>query len=407
MKIKSKLSAPWILLVLLSSCGGQQKNNPLSNVAVSPQKVYFLTTNYQESILYSIDMKSLSLTKENTPILGGDVVGFQSSDATRGIYLVERFSLSKQDSRVTSFSPGQVPRQSTFMPRGSVPVNVYDMMFLQNDLYFLGYDDNSVSLTNSQLSSSLFSSRSLQGNTGDHYFTAMLKNETSLFVLASNQRNEGRLASVEAYALDGSLYPKEFESSTNLEAVNSQGLRISCYDIVSLTKVSSSRVVITCNPHYQPDDVSTLAIFSVDVSGASPNIQLLREVKPFQDGQNHVVIVGGLSQDKSKVLVTEESYHSDYRDYQHPSVRAYWLDINQPTLSVIPSQGAYDVAYHEDTNSYLFSCYLVGSACADKTFGLAQGVGKQELPNSLSPFSLNHVKNDMGVRGVSFFKMMN
>ena len=394
MKLKKLIGSLCIVTLCANGCGAE-KESVSPDMAVSPNKVYFLTSDHQDSSsLYSINTNNNSIQKEVSPLLEQDTSGFALNDASgnlRTIYLTERLKDVNQPSRGTVFDLNGNLNQNTNMPR-----NVYDMQLQNQTLYSLGYDENELSSTSPNFNSVSLAPTTIYPRDDKSVFSALLLKNNELYILTSNWVDQKKQASILHY---NSQNIKTLLNSFPIDGINSSSQKIMCYNINSTIKVNSQKIIIACNPRYFSGDSSNISIFSIDVSSGSPIPSLLTQKSKCNHSSCYFTL-GGMSQDKNYVLVTEE----DYDDYKNPTVdESYWFSLNGQTPTKIPTTGAFDVSYNLQTHTYVFSCYLNENHCQNNAFGVANNV-TSGLPTNIQPISTEVTKNLLGIRGLKFFK---
>ena len=395
MKLKKLIGSLFVVTLCANGCGAE-KESVSPDMVVSPNKVYFLTSDHQDSSsLYSINTNNNSIQKEVSPLLEQDTSGFALKDASgnlKTIYLTERLKDVSQPSRGTVFSLNGNLNQNTNMPR-----NVYDMQLSNKTLYSLGYDANELSITSPNFNSISLAPKTIYPRSDESVFSALLLKNNDLYILTSNWLDQKKEASILYF---NSQNMNTLINSFPIEGINSSSQKIMCYNINSTIKANAQKIIIACNPRYYYADKSNISLFSIDVSSGTPIPSLLTEKTKCQHSSCYLTL-GGMSQDKNYVLVTEE----DYDDYKNPKVdESYWLNINGQTPTKIPTTGAFDVSYNLQTHSYVFSCLLnENHECQSNTFGVANNV-ISGLPTNIQPVSTDITKNSLGIRGLKFFK---
>ncbi len=394
--------------LILICCAKKNTNNNTPSFSLEQNKLYFLTSNYPNSYLYSLNLSNQNILFEPTPAtLSGDIIGFEKKDSEgnlQNLYMVERFSAEGLPSRVTTYSDVGSIQEDT----KNFPQNVYDMILVNNFLYSIGFDKKEISKISFRLDSISVEKMSVQGFQNNAFadsesFQAILNNNNSYYVLTVGSLNSTTEAKI--YKLDPTLTQKSQEAINSWPITDSNNA-ITCYRMSpAIQRISNSKIVISCNPSFASlsgiPTVATPSLFLIDVSASKPIITVLATASSSID-----MILGGASKDKNSVFITEEIY--DAKNYFNMTIQqSYWLNISNPLYPVktVNNKVAYAVTYNNKQDAYVFSCVLNNSMqCLKNSFGVSQNSINNFSTSQFETIFLNKVTNLNGTGSFSFFK---
>lgn len=392
-------------LLIAVSCKKKHPENTVPSMAVGQNKVYFTTTDYanRTGYLYSIDTSSKNINMESPLLQGIDGVNnFQSRDNFSGnlqnLYLAKY--IMGRPSSVTVYTPNGEANENTT----DLPENIYDILFTNNSLYFAGYDKKEIAQSSPFLDSINLKKNTVAGFDGTqsdiNNFVALLNQGDNFYALSVGYSYfSPSILGAQIYALSSNLIAR---SSLNPNSWTITASASTCYDVNATVKLNNHKIVVACNPGYAnlTNLTANPSLFLIDVSNGIPSVTLIKIANA-----NINFYLGGLSWDKTSVLVTEEKNNGDYNN---PTVNSsYWLNILNPHNVIITSAqgGAYSVTYNNVTNSYVFSCILnTSSHCQNNAFGITYGISGSSIHADLVNIPLNNSGILNGVHGINFFK---
>ena len=150
---------------------------------------------------------------------------------------------------------------------------------------------------------------------------------------------------------------KVLELSKDLLSVVSVSEVTECYNAYQdyTLQVSSSQVVVGCNPQYRGDNGLPLRLVAVEIGDDA--VLRTRVLAQPTDAEARIMIPGGLTQNREWLLVTEETVTAASSATASPGVFAgsYWLNLRTGDKSSMNTIGG-RVIYDEVERAYVMSC---------------------------------------------------
>lgn len=368
--------------------------NPTTTPQNDPNNIYFTTSTYLSGVsyVYSYSLETGQLTVQGFPILSSDVDSYQILDGNgtpTSFYVAQRFSQKNWSTRLQYFDLNGNSSQNKDMP-----INLYDIAIKNGVLYLAGYNKKEMAISNLDLSQIYQPRQTVQGfdpdtTVGDpNSFHSILFNNTSSYVVTVGSQSLNSPAKVFQLAQNVVGFPlKSWIIQTPTGEI--------CTSLYSAQKISSSQEVVSCNPDwsggYALNNPTELDLILIDVSSEVPTFKTLLTKK--SNGQVTDFLIGGISQDKSAIFITEEKSAS----YPDTISKAYWLSISNPQEIIPVANAAMYVTYNTKSQVYIYSCYLSGSSlCQPNTFANANQMNETPMP-----FHVNYEASN-----VRFFKQV-
>jgi hypothetical protein len=388
-----------IIILLLSSCGKNNINSKIPQINVEKSKVYFTTNDYKNRIGYLYSFNSITQEVNQEPVLLAGVDGLNNFQLRNENGDIDNLYITKfifnQPSKVLIYKKNSLQQETAY----TLPQNIYDVMYENNNLYFLGYDKKELAITSSNSNSLVSSSKTISPFDSElvsdpNNFSAILKNKNKIFIL-----NVG--VGYLPFKITGSFINQLDSNNTQIETsfpIVDKETNIMCYDINSFVKLSNNKIILACNPRSGYLNINvTPALFLVDVSSTIPFVKLLQTSNIMND-----FIVGGVSKEKDSVFITEEIYDSN----KYPNLevaQSYWININSfpQVKKIMNNQSAYYVTFDNTSQNYIYSCFLDDNkTCKKNTFGISS----DKVNSNVKPVYLSGLSNINSSQSISFFK---
>ncbi len=391
--------SPFLLTTLFIACG--KKNNINPELKISDTNSYFVTNKWGEfSNLYSFDFATNKTNLILSRPASGDSVVFQKYDSLnkiQGIYFAERFSTTKL-SRVTYFSSMS---KNSGIEHTQFPMNLYNIISVDDNIIGIGYDRGEIIKTDLSLQNTILKSTQIS----NLEYQDILKTNNINSILYAN--GKVYLVSYGNYK-DETIKPTIYQLSDNLQTAEKIGIVSDCFNASEqLNVIDKSKLVISCNKYKNANiNVNKMNLFLIDVSTIKDRgSPLIKEIISKDRDENGIqqFEIGGISEDKSSIFVTERKKIDDQDWKNSVIISSYWIDLSSPesiTINDITRQNpvnsvAGSVTYNYEAKSYLFSCLLDAS---NSTCIKSKGAVSQ------SRNAKNSVQIDFGIKGVDEIK---
>lgn len=377
----------------------EKKNNKNPELKISDSNSYLVTNKWREfSNLYSFDFSTNKTSLILSRPASGDSIVFQKYDSLnkiQGIYFAERFSGNKL-TRVTYFSSIS---NNSGVEHTEFPMNLHNIISVDNNIIGIGYDRGEIIKTDLFLQKTIL--KSTQVSNLEYEDIKKTNNVTS--ILYANEK--AYLVSYGNYD-NVNIKPTIYQLSDDLLTAEKIGFVSDCFNASKqINVIDKSKLVISCNP-YPNSQFPKMNLFLIDVSTIkNEGSPLIKEIisKDINKVETRHIEIGGISEDKSSIFVTERKKMDD-QDWKNSVISSsYWIDLSSPesiTVNDLTRQTpvnsvAGSVTYNFESKSYLFSCLIdaKNSTCIN---------GKGAVSQSRN--AKNSIEVDFGIKGVDEIK---